>query len=101
MTLAQGIRKWLKGGDNRGQRKPFRKAHSVQLGVEHLEDRVVPSSNTIAWNGGNWYLNGMDYSESLSGYDDFGSGKSQAYIQSDFATMASEGVHAVKWYIFH
>ncbi len=61
-------------------------------------------TNTIAWNGGNWYLAGNNYAWWNYGTD-FGTGGFGKYtnftqINSDFATMHSQHVTTSRWFVF-
>lgn len=68
---------------------------------------VPPSDNRIAWNGANWYLQGVN----LPWYNwqlDFGGGTSggvssssvQSALASRFSQLKSIGVHVVRWWVF-
>src|SRR6516165_7357772 len=54
--------------------------------VEELETRLAPANNTIAWNGGNWFLSGVNYPWKNYGAD-FNNGPPLSAIASDFATL--------------
>jgi len=71
--------------------------------------QALSSGNRIPWAGGSWYLQGTNYP--WHGYGtDFGSNAwgtsgvhtsaSFAAIDADFATMASEGIHSTRWWVF-
>jgi hypothetical protein len=61
-------------------------------------------SNTIAWNGGNFYLYGINYPWLTYGTD-FGSGgfghlANPTQAKADMATFASEGGHVLRWWLW-
>jgi hypothetical protein len=82
------------------------------LQIEDLEQRLVMSANTVPWNGGNWFLTGVNLPVTYynngpggAGYNsDFGPQVSgDAYYQAvdkEFSTLKAEGVHAVRWWMF-
>lgn len=58
----------------------------------------------VPWAGSNWYLAGANYAWYNYGTD-FGTGgwgkfTNWSTIAAHFATMASEGVHVVRWWVF-
>lgn len=62
------------------------------------------SSSTIAWNGGNFYLYGINYPWLTYGTD-FGNGgfghlANPAQVKTDMATFAGEGGHVLRWWLW-
>jgi hypothetical protein len=62
------------------------------------------SSNTIHWNGGNFYLYGINYPWLDYGVD-FGSGPwghlaNPDQVKADMATFAGEGGHFLRWWVW-
>jgi hypothetical protein len=62
------------------------------------------SSSTIHWNGGNYYLYGINYPWLTYGTD-FGNGgfghlANPAQVKSDMTTFASEGGHVLRWWLW-
>jgi hypothetical protein len=62
------------------------------------------SSNTIPWNGGNFYLYGVNYPWLTYGTD-FGSGgfghmANPNQVKTDMATFAMEGGHVLRWWLW-
>jgi hypothetical protein len=62
------------------------------------------SSNTISWNGGSYYLYGINYPWLTYGAD-FGDGPwghlaNPAQVQSDMATFAGQGGHFLRWWVW-
>src|SRR5215831_338956 len=84
----------------------------ARLQIEDLEQRLVMSANTVPWNGGNWFLTGVNLPVTYynngpggAGYNsDFGPQvPGDAYYQAvdkEFSTLKAEGVHAVRWWMF-
>jgi hypothetical protein len=79
--------------------------------IEELEPRLLLAGNTIPWNGGNWFLTGVNlpvtyYNQQspLGINSDFGPTTSTpAYyeaVSNAFKNFKDEGVHAVRWWIF-
>lgn len=65
---------------------------------------LKPQPNTIAWNGGNWFLAGNNYAWWNYGTD-FGTGAWGKYtdfsqISRDFATMNQQQVKVARWWVF-
>jgi hypothetical protein len=87
-----------------GQGKLYRPLARFQPRVEELEPRLAPSNNTISWNGGNWFLSGVNYPWKQYAAD-FGNGgwghlADYSGVQSDMATLGNEGVHFLRWWVF-
>jgi len=69
----------------------------------------VNAGSRIPWVGGSWYLFGANYPW-LNYGNDFGSNAFGTYgvsnsttnatIDADFAAMAAEGIHTVRWFVF-
>jgi hypothetical protein len=62
------------------------------------------SSSTIPWNGGNYYLYGVNYPWLTYGVD-FGNGPwghlaNPAQAKADMATFAKEGGHFLRWWVW-
>lgn len=67
------------------------------------------TGNRVAWMGGSWYLNGVNYPWSEYGRDfgtnDWGSvgvhdSETRAKVDADFAAMERQGIHSVRWWVF-
>ena len=61
-------------------------------------------TNTIAWNGGNFYLYGINYPWLTIGTD-FGNGgfghlANPTQVQSDMTTFAGQGGHFLRWWLW-
>ncbi|MHB8420684.1 MAG: hypothetical protein ACYDCL_21640 [Myxococcales bacterium] len=61
-------------------------------------------SHTIAWNGGNFYLYGINYPWLTYGCD-FGSGgfghlANPSQVAADMATFAGQGGHFLRWWVW-
>jgi hypothetical protein len=95
---------------NKSRRRPA--PARARLQIEDLEQRLVMAANTVPWNGGNWFLTGVNlpvtydnYGPGGAGYgSDFGPQYSgEAYysaVNQEFSTLKAEGVHAVRWWMF-
>jgi hypothetical protein len=61
-------------------------------------------SGTIAWNGGNYYLYGVNYPWLTYGTDfgggGFGHMASPSQVQADMATFAGVGGHVLRWWLW-
>jgi hypothetical protein len=62
------------------------------------------SSSTIRWNGGNYYLYGINYPWLTYGTD-FGNGgfghlADPSMVKSDMATFADQGGHVLRWWLW-
>jgi hypothetical protein len=71
--------------------------------LDELESRLVPAS-TISWNGGNWFLYGVNYPWQQYAAD-FGSGgwghlANPNQVKADMATLGNEGDHFLRWWVF-
>lgn len=74
-----------------------------------LPASAAGSRNRVPWQGGSWYLNGVNYPWVHYG-NDFGANGWGAYgvhdagtratVEADFARMEQEGIHSVRWWLF-
>jgi hypothetical protein len=62
------------------------------------------SSSTISWNGGNYYLYGINYPWLTYGTDfgngGFGDMANPTQVQADMATFAGVGGHVLRWWVW-
>src|SRR5262249_9853327 len=94
---------------NKFRRRPASQRACLQ--VEEMEQRVVMTASTVPWNGGNWFLTGVNlpvtydnWGPGGAGYgSDFGPRSSgEAYYQAvnqEFSNLHDEGVHTVRWWM--
>jgi len=66
--------------------------------------KTEAGTNTIAWNGGNYYLDGVNYPW-LSYGTDFGNGgfgdmANPAQVKAEMSTFASQGGHVLRWWLW-
>src|SRR5262249_16364331 len=95
---------------NKSRRRPA--PRRARLQVEDLEQRLVMSTSTVPWNGGNWFLTGVNLPVTYANWGPGGAGYSsdfgpkysgEAYHQAvdkGFSNLNAEGVHTVRWWMF-
>jgi hypothetical protein len=84
----------------------------ARLQIEEMEQRLVMSASTVPWNGGNWFLTGVNLPVTYDNWGPGGAGYSsdfgpkysgEAYYQAvnqEFSSLNAEGVHTVRWWMF-
>jgi hypothetical protein len=94
---------------NKSCRRPA--PRRARLQIEDLEQRLVMTASTVPWNGGHWFLTGVNLPVTYDNWGPGGAGYSsdfgpkysgEAYYQAvnqEFSSLKAEGVHAVRWWM--